>query len=125
MALTRNNNAITSDRTPHSARLMPGRLEYWEVSYLPGICLEYDDAYMAMTIAEKPCLEDQDVALSAWDPQNIATWVRQGLWADILDLDIDEVRESTSRRPPPGLQVRGPATGRTTSTSQNSDSNRG
>jgi hypothetical protein len=50
------NNAITSDRTPHSARLIPGSLQYWEVSYLPGIRMEYDDACMAMTIADKPCL---------------------------------------------------------------------
>ena len=99
MALTWNNNIITSDRTPHSARLIPGSLEYWEVSYLPGIPMEYDDAYMAMTIAEKQCPGDEDLALSHWDPQDIRTWVRQGLWADILDLDIDEVRESASRPP--------------------------
>ena len=51
MALTWNNNIITSDRTLHSARLIPGSLEYWEVSYLPGIPMQCDDAYMAMTIA--------------------------------------------------------------------------
>ena len=99
MARTWNSNAITSDRTPHSARLIPGSLEYWEVSYLPGIPLEYADARMAMTIAEDPCLGDENLPLSKWDPQDLGTWVRQGLWADILGLDIDAVRESASRPP--------------------------
>lgn len=32
-------------------------------------------------------------------PKTSGTWVRQGLWADILYLDIDEVLESVSRPP--------------------------
>jgi hypothetical protein len=99
VALTWNKDTITSDRTPHSARPIDGSLDYWEVSYLPGMRMEYDDAYMAMTIADRPCLGDKDLTLSDWDSRDIGTWVRQGLWADILGLDIDEVRESVSRPP--------------------------
>lgn len=54
---------------------------------------------MAMTVAEKPCPWGQRSCPQRPGSQDIRTWVRQGLWADILDLDIDEVRERASRPP--------------------------
>ena len=96
MALTWDNNTITSDRTSHSARRIDGSPEYWEVSYLPGVQVEYEDAYMAMTIAENPYPGDRNLAVSDWDTQDIGDWVRQELWADILGLDIEDVRRRVS-----------------------------
>jgi hypothetical protein len=99
MALTWNNNTMTSDRTPHSARSVDGSSKYWGVSYLPGIWVEYDDACMAITITENPHPGDRNLPVSDWNPQDIGHWVDQELWADILGLDIEDVRRRVSHSP--------------------------
>ena len=43
---------ITSDRTPHTARLASGGRHAWEVSWLPGRRLTRNQAITAMALAE-------------------------------------------------------------------------
>jgi len=52
MALTINDRTMTSDRTPHAARLAPGGQHAWEVSWLPGRRLTRNQAITALTLAE-------------------------------------------------------------------------
>jgi hypothetical protein len=52
MPLTNNDRTMTSDRSPHAARLAPGTQDHWEVSWLPGRFLTRDQAVTAMTLAE-------------------------------------------------------------------------
>jgi hypothetical protein len=52
MALNINDRDMTSDRTPHAARLAPGQEHQWEVSWLPGRRMTRNEAVTAMTLAE-------------------------------------------------------------------------
>ena len=52
MALNINDRFMTSDRTPHAARLAPGEEHHWEVSWLPGRRVTRNDAITAMVLAE-------------------------------------------------------------------------
>jgi hypothetical protein len=52
MALTIHDRCMTSDQTPHAARLAPGQERQWEVSWLPGRRVTHDEAITAMTLAE-------------------------------------------------------------------------
>lgn len=52
MALTINERDMTSDRTPHAARLAPGQEHQWEVSWLPGRRVTRNEAITAMLLAE-------------------------------------------------------------------------
>jgi hypothetical protein len=99
MALTRDNGTITSDRTPHSARLIDGSRDHWKVSYLPGLSMDYDEACTALEIAERPFPGDSSAPLRDWDRQDIRAWIRQELWAQYLDVDIDDVRRRVSHQP--------------------------
>ena len=51
MALTVTSDAITGDRTRHTARPVPGHPHAWEVSWLPGRHLSRDTAITAMVLA--------------------------------------------------------------------------
>ena len=52
MSLTINDDAMTSDQSPHTARQAPGRRHGWEVSWLPGQVLDRDTAITAMILAD-------------------------------------------------------------------------
>jgi hypothetical protein len=52
MSLTINDTIMTSDQTPHTARLPPGRPSRWEVSWLPGQPLGRNTAITAMILAD-------------------------------------------------------------------------
>lgn len=52
MALNINDRVMTSNRTPHAARLAPGEEHQWEVSWLPGRRVTRNEAITAMTLAE-------------------------------------------------------------------------
>ena len=52
MALTINDRTMTSDRTPHTARLAPGDQHQWEVSWLPGRRVTRNQAITALILAE-------------------------------------------------------------------------
>jgi hypothetical protein len=52
MALTINDDSMTSDRTGHTARPVPGHRHAWVVSWLPGHHLDRNSAITAMVIAD-------------------------------------------------------------------------
>src|ERR1700742_3462502 len=52
MALTILDDSMSSDRSTHSARLVPGRAHLWEVSWLSGHRLDRNGAITAMVLAD-------------------------------------------------------------------------
>jgi hypothetical protein len=52
MPLTITPDAITGDRTRHTARPAPGHRGAWEVSWLPGRLVDRTSAITAMALAE-------------------------------------------------------------------------
>ena len=60
MTLTINDTTMTSDQTPHTARHAAER-NGWEVSWLPGQCLNRNTAITAMILADTVGEEDLDV----------------------------------------------------------------
>jgi hypothetical protein len=52
MALTILDDTMTSDRSIHSARAVPGTRHLWEVSWLPGRSLDRNSAITAMMLAD-------------------------------------------------------------------------
>jgi hypothetical protein len=82
MALTILDDSMSSDRTTHRARLMPGRAHLWEVSWLPGQRLDRNGAITAMVLADLAGPGD----LRPGDRQ----WTFAEGWADELGLHADE-----------------------------------
>lgn len=69
MALTILDDTMTTDRSPHSARLAPGERHVWEVSWLPGRRLNRNGAITAMTFADESAREiDVDTYLKIRPP---------------------------------------------------------
>jgi hypothetical protein len=90
MALTARGGLITSNRTRHSARLIGNSLINWEVSFLPGRVMNYDDARTAMTIADLAGPE-------RWHP-DLQDWTDRQRWADKLGITpTEEGRGARSR----------------------------
>jgi hypothetical protein len=52
MPLTITTGLITSDRTAHTARPLPGHPHAWQVSWLPGRLLDRNAAITAMVLAD-------------------------------------------------------------------------
>jgi hypothetical protein len=52
MTLTINDTTMTSDQTPHTARLAPGCQHIWQASWLPGEVLDRNSATTAMILAD-------------------------------------------------------------------------
>lgn len=52
MTLNINGDNISSSRTAHTARLLPGDQALWEVSWLPGQAMDGDHALTAMALAD-------------------------------------------------------------------------
>jgi hypothetical protein len=52
MSVTINDATMTSDSTPHAARLAPGEEHQWEVSWLPGRRVTRNEAITAMVLAD-------------------------------------------------------------------------
>jgi hypothetical protein len=52
MALTIFDTSISSDRTGHTARTVPGDGRLWQVSWLPGRCMSRNSAVTAMVLAD-------------------------------------------------------------------------
>ena len=59
MTLTISDTAMTSDRSPHTARYAHDR-NGWEVSWLPGQFLDRNTAVTAMTLADTAAEHDLD-----------------------------------------------------------------
>ncbi|HEY1706349.1 MAG TPA: hypothetical protein VGG75_42280 [Trebonia sp.] len=89
MALTILDDSMSSDRTTHRARLMPGRAHLWEVSWLPGHRLDRNGAITAMVLADSAGPGD----LHPGDRQ----WIFIESWADELGLRADEAVERISQ----------------------------
>ena len=91
MTLSRKGVLITSDRTPHSARLVNGTMSDWEVSYLPGRRMDYYDAHTAMTIA--------DLAGREHTHEELRTWARWEALGDTIRMSAADVIEHLGCRP--------------------------
>jgi hypothetical protein len=89
MALTILDDSMSSDRTTHRARLMPGRTHLWEVSWLPGHRLDRNGAITAMVLADLTGPGD----LRPGDRQ----WTFAEGWADELGLRADDAVERISQ----------------------------
>ena len=80
MALTILDDTISSDRTTHTARAVPGK--GWEVSWLPGRPLTRNSAITAMTLAEVTAPGDMHPGHRLWP--HIEGWAAE------LGLDAPE-----------------------------------
>jgi hypothetical protein len=52
MTLNIENDSVSSNHTPHTARLLPGDQPLWEVSWLPGQPMDRSHALTAMALAD-------------------------------------------------------------------------
>ena len=91
MPLTINDRTMTSDRSPHAARLAPGTQHHWEVSWLPGRRLTRNEAITAMTLAET-CSTTR-----APDPDR--RWLFIEGWAEELGITADHAITRISAAP--------------------------
>jgi hypothetical protein len=89
MALTILDDLMSSDRTTHAARAIPG--QGWEVSWLPGRRLDRNSAITAMVLADILGPADLHPADRLWVPI-------EG-WAQELGLDVPEMLARTARPP--------------------------
>ena len=88
MTLTINDTTMTSDQTPHTARLAPGRQYEWEVSWLPGQVLDRNTAITAMILADTAAEHDLHEGHRLWP--HIQSWAARS-------------RPDRTRRDHPGL----------------------
>lgn len=92
MALTINDDTMTGDQTPHTARLAPGRPSRWEVSWLPGQTLGRNTAITAMILA--------DIAGEHDLHSGYRLWPHIQSWADELGLTGTDAITRISQPPP-------------------------
>ena len=92
MVLTIGDDSISSDRTAHTARLVPGAAHWWEVSWLPGRSLDRNSAITAMVLA--------DVTGPDGMHRGHRLWAHVEGWAVELGLTAPDVLTKTSS--PPG-----------------------
>lgn len=59
MTLNIQNDTISSNRTSHTARLLPGDHGLWEVSWLPGHSMDSHTAEVAMALADMTRYDEQ------------------------------------------------------------------
>jgi hypothetical protein len=101
MTLTINDTTMTSDQTPHTARLAPGHQHAWHVSWLPGRLLDRNTATTAMILADT-------AATAGLHPGN-RLWPHIQGWAAELGLTTPDAITRASE--PPEKSSREPATG--------------
>jgi hypothetical protein len=97
MTITINDTTMTSDQTPHTAELTPGRQHEWEVSWLPGEVLDRNTAITAMVLA--------DTAGSGDLHQGHRLWPHIQSWAAELGLTGPDAI-ARAAQPPSGLDPR-------------------
>jgi hypothetical protein len=85
MAMTINDDSISSDRTSHTARPAPGDQHRWEVSWLPDRHLTRNDAITAMVLADITGPGDMHPEHQLWP--HVQSWAAElGITgADALD----------------------------------------
>ena len=72
MALKILGDSMSSDHSPHTARLAPGEQHTWEVSWLPGRSLNRNEAVTAMVLADTTANGDVHPGHRAWP--HIENW---------------------------------------------------
>jgi hypothetical protein len=97
MALTILDTTISSDRTRHAARTVPGDGHLWEVSWLPSRCISRNSAITAMVLAD----------LTAHGEVNSShrLWIHIEGWSAELGLTAADVLTRTAG--PPGWTTAG------------------
>lgn len=102
MALTVRGGRITSNRTRHSARLIGNSFTDWEVSFLPGRVMDYDDACTAMKIA--------DLAGPELWHSDFQDWIERQRLADTLGMAPRSVVGLVGSKPAWRASERSPST---------------
>jgi hypothetical protein len=95
MTLSILDETISSDRSPHTARLAPGNSRAWEVSWLPGRHMDRNSAITAMVLADLtgpgemhpghrhwPHIESWAAELTLTAPQALAKIDSPPAWAE-------------------------------------------
>jgi hypothetical protein len=99
MTLTINDDTMTSDQTPHTARLAPGCQYIWQVSWLPGEVLDRNSAITAMTLADTAAKGDLHEGHRLWP--HIEGWAAElGLTGTDAITRASEPPEKASRQEP-------------------------
>ena len=91
MTLTINDTTMTSDQSPHTARLAPGCQHIWQVSWLPGEVLDRNSATTAMLLA--------DIAGRGDLPEGHRLWPHIQGWAAELGLTGPDAIARASQPP--------------------------
>jgi hypothetical protein len=91
MPLTINEDSISGDRTSHTARLVPGHPDAWEVSWLPGQLLSRNTAITAMILADT-------LSSRILDPRD-RLWPHIKGWAAEIGLTTPDVLIGVSQPP--------------------------
>lgn len=94
MALTINDNSMCSDRTGHTARLVPGARHTRVMSWLPGHRLDRNSAITAMVIA--------DVSNHGGLDRGRRLWPHIEGWAAEHGLAAPTALAAVAAEPPPG-----------------------
>jgi hypothetical protein len=102
MTLTINDTTMTSDQTPHTARLAPGCQHIWQASWLPGEVLDRNSATTAMLLA--------DTAATTGLHPGHRLWPHIQGWAAELGLTTPDAITRASE-PPEKTSGQEPATG--------------
>jgi hypothetical protein len=66
MTVTILEDGMSSDRTPHTARLAPSDSHSWEVSWLPGRHIDRNSAITAMILADMVVSDDMHAGHRLW-----------------------------------------------------------
>jgi hypothetical protein len=66
MTLTIQHDIISSDHTRHTARLVPGHAQAWQVFWLPSRLMDRNDAITAMTLAEVAATDEVNPGHRLW-----------------------------------------------------------
>ena len=72
MTVTILDDSMSSDRTPHTARLTPTDWRAWEVSWLPGRRVDRNSAITAMALADLAASDDMHAGHRLWP--HISAW---------------------------------------------------
>ena len=75
MTVTILDDSMSSDRTPHTARLATGDRHSWEVSWLPGRHMNRNSAITAMMLADLAGPGDIDAGHRLWP--HVSGWAAE------------------------------------------------
>ena len=101
MSLTINDDTMTSDQSPHTARQAPGHRHGWEVSWLPGQILDRNTVITAMILADTTAEHDLH--------EGHRLWPHIQSWAEELGLTAPEAIVRAVSQPPSVISRQEPA----------------